>query len=147
MDDNKKESERKAKLSRLEIRLLARQAEGLDLDAQIKILQWDDVSKMMVNALEWIDETEKVIQDLPDTLELKAMMLDDLIEAREGHKNNDPIKTIRLFPRIREDFGNAQIALNGIKVLKDKESGSKGGSKPKRKEWAELVAFKLKKEY
>ena len=60
---------KKMELQKLSVRKMGTEAEALNLGAQVVIAQWDDESEMMDSALKWINDTEKVIQDLPDVLE------------------------------------------------------------------------------
>lgn len=72
--------------------------------AEERIALCDDIPKMMANALEWINETEKVIQALPDTNKEKSVMLDMLNESRIGVNENNPVKAVLFYPIINEIY-------------------------------------------
>lgn len=163
------------KMEKSAIKKIGAEAVAMNKGAELEIAHWDDESKMMEAALQWINETEaevlklrgarelfearkriegfteaeeKAVLELPEIYqrqrELILSMLKYLQAARQSHKNNDSVQTIRWFPIIEKEYKMAMLRLQRIKEI---ESGGLGGSKPKRRLWAEEVAEYLKERY
>ncbi len=166
---------KKIELQKLSIRKMGLEAEALNIEAEMKISQWDNMPQMMDDALQWINETEAELLKLPsaskllparhreggftEAEEIEALKLKDIYQrqresilhlssllkaARQSHKDNDPVQTIRWFPEIERHYKIAMLRLRRIKEI---EGGGKSGSNPKKKEWAKIVGDKLNEEY
>lgn len=157
------------KSEKLEIIRLGKQAEDLNLRAEILIEEYG-TEKAMEMALQWLDdaeqkffelpmvrifysrryepEFERDIHKLPDTerkyQEIVLESLQFLKIMRAEHKRNDPIQMLRWMPVIRQGFINASSIADEIEHRKQ---SAKGGRACKERKWAQAAADWLNEEF
>lgn len=81
--------------------------EAANLLAQADIDQIDDVPQWMEGVPQWLNETEKEVCALPNTLEQKIPILNLIKAARKTYLNNEPMLTRRFINEIEENWNNA----------------------------------------
>lgn len=112
------------------------------------IARLPNISEWMNGVSQWLSDAEREVNALPDEPkqqgELKKCLLRYISIARAKHKNNDPVQTRVFISKIEDNWENV---LHNKRAIAEIAGGKKGGSKSKRKEWAEAAANKLNDEY
>lgn len=138
----------KDKILKASLRAAGSEAGASTARAEEFIARLPNVSEWMGGVPQWLDNTEREVYALPDEPEqqgeLKKCLLRYISIARARHKKNDPLQTRVFISKIEDNWENV---LHNKQAIAEIAGGRKGGSKPKRKEWAEAAANKLNDEY
>ena len=138
----------KDKILKASLRAAGSEAGASTARAEEFIERLPNVSEWMDGVPQWLSDTEREVNALPDEPEqqgeLKRCLLRYISITRARHKKNDPLQTRVFISKIEDNWENV---LHNKRAIAEIAGGKKGGSKSKRKEWAEAAANKLNDEY